>query len=122
MFQRSSFHSSLFRHMTVHTGEKPYCETCGKRFSQQRDLKVHKRTHTGEKPHSCGTCGKTFSQRSALLRHIETHTGEKNPPPPSGGGHFMVRTSQNGRLFALRAGGKPGKWVQYHRPTSRGPS
>ena len=49
------------------------CPVCGKVFTCNSYLAVHKRIHTGDKPFECGICGRRFTQKSNLNSHQVTH-------------------------------------------------
>ncbi|XP_074241978.1 zinc finger and SCAN domain-containing protein 5A isoform X4 [Saimiri boliviensis] len=73
-----SCNSKLVIHKRSHTGERLFqCNLCGKRFMQLISLQFHQRTHTGERPYTCDVCQKRFTQKSYLKCHQRSHTGEK---------------------------------------------
>ncbi|XP_041471000.1 zinc finger protein 761-like isoform X8 [Lytechinus variegatus] len=69
---------NLYRHMRLHSGERPHeCTYCKKRFWQSSELKRHLRIHTGQKPYSCSVCDKQFRDTSNLKVHMAVHLRKK---------------------------------------------
>lgn len=60
------------RHMTVHTGIKPFkCDICSCTFNQKNSLDVHKYTHCTERPFVCTSCPFKTVAKGSLKTHIQ---------------------------------------------------
>ena len=63
-------------HERGHKGELPQCKVCGRRFKRRRYLERHMTIHTGERPYKCSFCDKKFWVKSSHRTHELGHKGE----------------------------------------------
>lgn len=56
--------------------EHPRCTECGKCFSTDKALAVHRMIHFENAPFKCAQCAKCFSNNKALTLHSRVHRGE----------------------------------------------
>lgn len=71
--------TDLYTHMKNHSSDnvEMLCDTCGKCFKNNHNLKNHMRTHLDIRPFECTFCPKTFRTRLLLKQHLHVHTGIK---------------------------------------------
>ena len=63
---------SMMSDMTAgHAIKRFVCDTCGRRFSSNRDLQEHNNRHAGVKPFLCYVCGQAYYSSVSLHAHIK---------------------------------------------------
>ena len=76
-FKRADGLKEHLRTHNTDDSEKAECSVCGKLLSSRKALQIHMRIHENIVPFMCETCGKSFRQQSNLKSHvINIHTDE----------------------------------------------
>nr|CAD7437768.1 unnamed protein product [Timema bartmani] len=69
----------LYMHIRSHhpsdTQTSYQCDECGKVFSREISLELHKKVHEGYKEFACTLCERSFVHKSSLITHLKIHKG-----------------------------------------------
>lgn len=78
-YEKYNNRTDLYAHMKRHAADSQplLCDTCGKCFSSNHNLRAHMRNHLDIRPHACTFCPKRFRTRLLLKQHLHVHTGIK---------------------------------------------
>ena len=66
-------YNSRYKHQIEHTAPTFFCGICTEGFHYQAELTKHMNAHSAVKPYGCDTCDKRFTQNKSLTRHKKVH-------------------------------------------------
>ena len=75
--KRFTRQGGLHLHKKIHSDIRFECDKCGKKFVQKSQLTVHMKVHNNQKDFVCNICNKSFVQKTGLEIHIRYHTDER---------------------------------------------